>query len=490
VGQPSTFVQTRRGRLISAGSWWNPDARWGLLLPIVVFFFCIVSETSHPRVALAVLAASIACMAAMMTVGFRLFSFITLAVFGHLLFYPFAGFCNLLLEVPAVRADLWDSADLAMWGCAVGCLGLALGSLLARLGGPRRSRVALSSQGTASSFRFNLILFSLLPIAAAAQYSLGIYYHISVTGEYAFENSIYMNALTIIAWIGYSGIFLQVGRYCQIRKVKDGFSALCMTIIAVVIYMPSGSRTAAIGFLPLLLICYLTMEKRVYIKVTVLAAAIVSVFLFSAVIDIYRSDIGGTGGSMEEKVSTMGDAVHKVMGEKVVASAVIVSRLSDFVAVGRIIEYTPSVYPFRGGADMGDWWQMFLPGFLRPQVFLANDGARLAQAYGVALGDWSSSPSMIIGDLYSRAGWGAVVLGMTLVGFLLGWLDRLLLNRRDLFSILLFALLGREIFSIVSMSLLNAFVLFTREVIVMYMLAFVLFRFASAENRKPIDQHA
>jgi hypothetical protein len=79
---------------------------------------------------------------------------------------------------------------------------------------------------------------------------------------------------------------------------------------------------------------------------------------------------------------------------------------------------------------------------------------------------------------------------MTLVGFLLGWLDRLLLNRQALFSILLFALLGREIFSIVSMSLLNAFVLFTREVIVMYMLAFVLFRFASAENRKPIDQHA
>jgi hypothetical protein len=133
---------------------------------------------------------------------------------------------------------------------------------------------------------------------------------------------------------------------------------------------------------------------------------------------------------------------------------------------------------------------MFLPGFLRPQVMLANDGARLALAYGVSIDDLSSSPVMIIGDLYSRAGWSAVALGMTLVGFLLGWLDRLLLNRQALFSILLFALLGREIFSIVSMSLLNAFVLFTREVIVMYMLAFVLFRFASAENRKPIDQHA
>lgn len=490
MGQPIVFVPTRSGPLISAGRWWNPDARWGLLLPAVVFLYCLVSETPNPRVALAVLAASIACMAAMMTVGFRLFSFITLVALGHLFYYPLPGFCNLLLEVPAVRADLWDSAELAMWGCTVGCLGLALGALLACLGGSRRRRIVLRAQGTASSFRFNLILFSLLPLVAYTQYLLGIYYHISLTGEYAFENSIYNNVLTIIAWIGYSGIFLQVGRYCQFRKLKDGIYALCMTIIAVLVYFPSGSRTAAIGFLPLLLICYLTLENRIHMKVAVLTVAILSVFLIVAVIGFYRSEIEAGGGSMEEKISTMEDAADMVIEEKVVAFTLIVRRFSDFVATGRIIEYTPSIFPFRGGENMEDWWQMFLPGFLRPQVMLANDGARLALTYGVSINDMSSSPAMIIGDLYSRAGWGAVALGMTLVGFLLGWLDRLLLNRLDFFSILLFALLGREIFSIVSMSLLNVFVLFAREVIVMSILAFVLFHFVSAENRKRINQHA
>ena len=88
-------------------------------------------------------AAAIACLFAVASVGYSSTSFISIVALTHLIFYPLAAWGNLLLLEPAVRWDLWVDTNLAMWGCTVGVLALALGARLANLTNNRK----MSSEG-------------------------------------------------------------------------------------------------------------------------------------------------------------------------------------------------------------------------------------------------------------------------------------------------------------------------------------------------------
>jgi len=428
---------------------------------------------ADPRLAIGVIGAFIGSLAVLAIARFRPFSFVFLVGLTHLIFYPLAAFLNLLLDTPAVRPDLWDSANLAMAGGAVGCLSLAFGSWLSRIIPARRIEIPDFTPPRMTV----LISVAIQVIVASLLLALGLYYHSSVTGEYAFHNIYYVNALVIISWAGHAGLFLQVYRYSKTGRTYDALLASGAILLTIALFAPSGSRTQAFQFLPLLAFLFLTLEKRILVKYVILGIVVVMGLLLTVGIGIYR-DLSGLGIlSGNEGIAPIFNTFRSGMESLDGSEALVVQRLSDFVATGRIIEYTPDAIPYSGFKDVGDWWQMLLPGVFRPDIELAMDGARETVRYGVSTSTkFGSSPVMIIGDLYGRGGWFALVLGMGMIGVALGTLDRRILFRTSPFTVIFFAVFGRHIFSLVSSSTLNVFVMLTRELVLMLLLTYALTR--------------
>ena len=440
-----------------------------------------ILSLADPRLAIGIIGAFIGSFAVLATARFCPFSLVFLVGLTHLIFYPLAAFLNLLLDTPAVRPDLWDSVDLAMAGGAIGCLSLAFGSCLSRFVPARRTEFPDFTPPRVTG----LISIAIQIIVASLLFALGLYYHSSVTGEYAFHNIHYVNALVIISWAGHAGLFLQVYRYSKTGKTYDALLATGVIIFTIALFAPSGSRTQTFQFLPLLAFLFLTIEKRILVKYAILGIVVVMGLLLTVGMGIYR-DLSGLGIlSEKEGIAPIFDMFRSGMESLDESEALVVQRLSDFVATGRIIDYTPGAIPCRGFKDVGDWWQMLLPGVFRPDIELAMDGARETVKYGVSTStEFGSSPVMIIGDLYGRGGWFALVLGMGMIGFALGTLDRRILFRTSPFTVIFFALFGRHIFSLVSSSTLNVFVMLTRELVLMLLLTYALNRAVAFIDRK------
>ena len=428
---------------------------------------------AEPRLAFWIIAASVGGILVLASAGFRPFSFVFIVGLTHLIFYPLAGFLNLLLENPAVRADLWDSVEQAMVGAAIGCFALAVGSWL--------SRCVPEGKKDLPDFVISrtIILFSIAiqSIVAFLLLSLGLYYHSSVRVDYAFQNIQYANALVFASWVGHAALFLQVYRYYKTGKIIDVLLATGGVIFAIALFSPSGSRTLAFQFVPLLALMFLSLEKRSIVKYAVLGIMIVFGLFLAVGIGMYRDLVGLGILSEKEGISPTVGAIRTGMENLDESEALVVQRMSDFVATGRIIDYTPEIIPYRGFGDIVDWWQMFLPGALRPDIDLAMDSARETVKYGVAFStDYGSSPVMIIGDLFGRGGWFSLVVGMTVLGFVLGVMDQQILSQLSPFTVIFFVLFGRHILSLVSSSTLNIFVVLTRELILMYVISYVLAR--------------
>ena len=89
---------------------------------------------------------------------------------------------------------------------------------------------------------------------------------------------------------------------------------------------------------------------------------------------------------------------------------------------------------------------------------------------------------MIIGDLFSRWGWPGVLLGMAVIGFILRLVDVRILIRWDTFTVLFYLLFGRFVTTIVTTSVVNIFVMFTRDLLLMAIIAYVLARLSNLNN--------
>ena len=173
-------------------------------------------------------------------------------------------------------------------------------------------------------------------------------------------------------------------------------------------------------------------------------------------------------------------------GRGLIPLAEVVSRFSDYTAVGRIIADTPDQIPYRGSEQLDKLWQIFVPGFLQliPERINLNDGADLCDLYGITKSRFmtGTSPAMIIGDLFSRWGWGGVVLGMAVIGFILRQIDLRMLSRWDTFTVLFFVLFGRYVMTIVSSSLVNIVVVLSRELLTMVLVAYFLARLSNLKS--------
>jgi hypothetical protein len=468
---------------------WAIDARlaW-IVLALMIFSLPFIKE-GDLGVFGATIAATVACLLALASVGYELTSFVSIVALTHFLFFPVAVWGNLLLPEMVVRWDLWVSSDLAMWGCAAGVLALGLGAFISgRLVTPIRKNFFSSRTSALPSFKFNLMLVLLIVPICLVQLFLGLYYHSAIT-ESKMQNLFYVNLITMAQFISHAGIFLQTFRYCRTRSPRDGYWAIAFCMLHIIILMPSGSRTGALAFFPLLVLAYLKWESNTWRKVVAVMATLVLIPALIYGMGKYRGLKYVEFLSFNEKLDTSLQTplmFYTKGGRELIPLAEVISRFSDYAAVGRIIAYTPDSIPYRGGEQLEKLWQIFVPGFLKliPDRINLNDGADLCDLYGITKSRFmtGTSPSMIIGDLFSRWGWVGVALGMALIGFILRQIDLRLLRRWDTFTVLFFVLFGRYVMMLVSSSLINVAVVFTRELLVMALVAYALARWSNLES--------
>ncbi len=413
-------------------------------------------------------AAAIACLFAVASVGYSSTSFISIVALTHLIFYPLAAWGNLLLLEPAVRWDLWVDTNLAMWGCTVGVLALALGARLANLTNNRK----MSSEGrifaNPTQLKFNIFLASLVIPGTLIMGALGVYYHSAVT-DYNFESAWSLNLISILLSIASCGVFLQTYRYTRTHSLKDLCWAAVLCLASIIVFIPSGMRGTAMGFLPLLILAFFTWETNIGRKILALAGVLVILFPLTAGMGVFRGEKEIQRLNFKQKMNIALEATVRQGEAAGAALPAIVSRFSDYVAAGRIIADTPGIIPYRGTEGMEDWWQIYVPGFLNiiSNRINLNDGPEICIRYGVSQIGGGSAPDMIVGDLFSRWGWAGVALGMMVVGFILRQLDLRIFNRWTTFTIIFYVMFGRFVVQMVSSSLVNIFLILARELAAM-----------------------
>ena len=169
---------------------------------------------------------------------------------------------------------------------------------------------------------------------------LGVYYHSAIT-DYNFKNTSYLNIIEIMLYISHAGIFLQTFRYCRTRSPLDGFWAIAFCLMHIIIFMPSGSRTRALGFTPLLFLAYLSWASTASKKLMVLLSTLILIPTLIYGIGHYRSIKNVETRSFNEKLDASFLAVYATGGQEIKAVGSVISRLSDYTVVGRVIAYTP-----------------------------------------------------------------------------------------------------------------------------------------------------
>ncbi|OFW13274.1 MAG: hypothetical protein A3H27_01700 [Acidobacteria bacterium RIFCSPLOWO2_02_FULL_59_13] len=452
------------------------DTRWGWFLPLAILVVVLFPGAQFREIAWSAFVAAVIGMGALRLVRYRWFSFYSIVVGTHIIFYPAAVLFNLMLEWPAVRPDLWEDASWAMAGCSVGLFCLALGAYVDRKVMWRKAnRQPFAGEAPPTSLYFNVAISALIPVVALFRFNLGLYYHIAVNPDYRFDMVQYLNVLEHVLWIGYCGVVLQLYRLIKTRSRLDFQVAVALVLGAILVFLPSGGRGQAFGFLPFVIIAYMTWEGRIERKLAMLAGGIVAIVSLSVTVDVYRNLTGLDTESTAAKYRILFEQAEIVAGG--VADpweGTFVGRMSDFTAAGRIIADTPGLFDYRYFDGVGNWWQIAIPKFLRPEHDELNiiEGAQVTQNYGVTDGEHTSTPVTIIGDLFSRFGWIGVCAGMFVIGMILANLDAWIFERMDAVWKICFSLLFyRLIMSLVNVSVLVAFITFTRDLLIIYLLS-------------------
>ncbi len=464
--------------------------RWAWLVPVGMLILIPFACEGDMLLALSALAATIACVLAIAATNYQPTSLVSMVALTHILYYPLAVWSNLLLPTPAVIEDLWVNAYLAMWGCTVGITALAIGSWMANTLRTEKFKPSVSQKFfPPTPLKFNIFLITILVPAALVKAALGMYFH-SALSIYNFENRWYLNMISLFIYISLTGAYLQTYRYTRTHSVRDARWAVVLCIMAIMVFLPSGSRGESFGFLPLLVLAFTAWESDLRKILYVGVIALLFILIYAAGIEGYRNDPEVQRLSLRGKyISALQSPVqsqkedYKSLDDPVTR---LISRLSDFVATGRIIAETPGSIPYRGLEKVEYWWQGFIPGFLKliPDRIDFNDGGEMCIRYGVVTGRGGSSPVMIIGDLFSRWGWKGVVLGMLLIGFVLRNIDLHILNHWSCFTIFFFVLFSRYAITITSASLFNVFITFFRELPAMALTAYLVARLAMTSPPK------
>ncbi|WP_157212059.1 hypothetical protein [Desulfomonile tiedjei] len=395
----------------------------------------------------------------------------SILVLAYMMYYPIPAVLNLILPEPAISQDLWTGTPIAMWACTLGCTAMAAGAALFQTLYSKRRDQSSQSFFNPPPVLLNVAFFLFLLPAVILRFNLGMYDArfdpdilslIERTGQYN-------NILGYLSRFSQMGMLLQLYRAITTRSWKDFTLFGLMASVSVLVFLPTGSRMAAYGWVPWFLLFYLTLERKIW-RAGLVFLCLLSLFTFTtALVQVYRN-IDQLNRSFSDRLETISEIA---LGERVDASGkssleIVVSRLSDFAFAGRILQDTPSIIPFRESEGLDELYTMMIPKVFvheRPSLQLWDASM---DTYGVTrtFQGGGSAPPMFIGDLYSRWGWSGIVGGMFILGIVLAALSALTLQGWTVTSVCFYALYVQYSASLVSAGLFTATVLLSRELFI------------------------
>ncbi len=348
----------------------------------------------------------------------------------------------------------------------------SLGILLVNIMFKNKYLVSDKDTETPTPIVFNVLIFSIISLVVTLKIATGNYYHVTIGGVTKVSN--WSNLLAVLSWISYCGLYLQMIRYFKTRSSIDGLVVLTMMLIPIILFLPSGNRESAIEHLPIAFIIYLTFESNIKLKILMSSFGIALIGFLLVFMYAYRDSGLSASDSVIDQYSQVAGA--EIVSENQTPVTGLIQRLSEYVALGRVIDHVPSRTQFSGLEGMDTWWQIFLPGVLRPDSnkLNFNEPAEFSRDIGIAPGWWSSAPLMLKGDLFRRFGWLGLALGMFCVGFLMRILDYSFISKTTTFRIIIYTLMAKTIWRLYANSLLGFATGFTRDLLVAIFLAYAL----------------
>ena len=297
-------------------------------------------------------------------------------------------------------------------------------------------------------------------IALFVRLYLDVYYHVSINPDYNTSVNNYQSLINRLHWLGLLPIFLFQFKFFKTGKVWYLVISVIMLVAAVGIYLPSGSRTTALLFVPVFMIFAISRMKSHKISFIIIGALVISILLvFAGKLRVTDNDFSESGFSDDVRI--------------------LVHRLSDSLVTGRIIEKVPSEFDFRGGIGMEALLVTPFPRVLRTVLDVEEDfldGVRYIWHIGLS-GPWTSVPVTLLGDFYSRFGWYGIWIFSLFLGLWLKLLEIIISRKCELFRVVFISLYSAYLSQIYIVDLQVLFVSITREFLIAYLLATILTKF-------------
>jgi hypothetical protein len=343
---------------------------------------------------------------------------------SHLVVFPLST--ALMLRRP--QLDGWDLLGTAHLALALQVLAMVAFSAGYWAGLGRPALGGRGQQEGASQLRLAFwVLAAAGLLGLSLQLGLGIYWHAAVLrlrSEHTYVAH-FLTRLGLLAPVAAALLGKQTGlrRWSVIRYLAVGGMVLFLSL--------GGKREEAL--LGLLLQVYAELllwhgQRRVLLR-RALPAVVAAVLLIPAV-DYYRradpfelahSSWAQRGRRLLE-VSTQ--TVLRPRGFEEPPLDRLTVRLFEGATAGRIVELTPSVLPYAGLRGLEGLLYVYVPRSLYPGKPRLDDGAFVAESYGVGVAQSGSAPPTLLGDFYRRGGYPGVLLGMALLGLAVGGLTR------------------------------------------------------------------
>ena len=416
---------------------------------------------------------------------YRWMSLLTIFIVGHIIAYPVGALLVMSLPDPemAIEPEIWETTGLSMWAMVIGMIGLSIGASLINKNTRRRQHMSATALAWITPAGLNILLVLVLIPVVIIYVSLGIYYHMNVTGveEFNFYAASTYGVIGYLVYIAYVGVALQIRRYYMTRTRRDAYYTVIAVVIPVLLFIPSGNRGTALVVITIAMPAFLAWETRVGLKWRTLAAAIMAVALLMPLLEVYRTTVLESGATslLEREMYTAETIIAmKLQDEEVrtpdIGRIMLARRLSDHHSTGYIIDVVPRLFPHRGFEGITEWPFYLLPTLLRPTIDLGYDyDAVLMEQYGFRSETGGSSPQMIIGELYDRFGWIGIFIGMAVIGAILSSVDRWI-REGSFRNIVLWTLMVQTVVHLHTFSLLKFFTLMTRQLVIFIIISFLL----------------
>ena len=110
---------------------------------------------------------------------------------------------------------------------------------------------------------------------------------------------------------------------------------------------------------------YIFNSRNIKSKIIISSFGIAFIGFLLVFIYAYRDSGITASNSAVEQYSQVAGAEYVSENQTPVTG--LIERLSEYVALGRVIEHVPSRMKFSGLEGMDTWWQIVIPGALRPE---------------------------------------------------------------------------------------------------------------------------